>query len=154
MSYDETPKLKALHSCYAALTGGIRPWDMEKLGHWRHWAAKFTEDDLRLVVAHIKSRIAEGQGFQAQLSFRNIVLDHMKFEDRLVEARSDQRAKNALKRRPVVNKPRESVLRATGRTSEKQTPERPANDIVPKTKEEMAVFFAKCRKDANLEERA
>lgn len=106
---DETPNATRLHNLYCSLTGLQLKLMMREVFAWNAFTAHgFTEDDLRLVVPHLKAKIKAGRKWPSALLFRNLIEREDFFNEELSEAK-------ALARVPKVDKGRESVLRATGR---------------------------------------
>jgi hypothetical protein len=83
----------------------------------------YNENDLRLVIEVLRRKIKVGPNTLACLKFSNLIGDIEKFQESLSEAR-------AMSRLPKVDKSRESVLKATGRTTTKDTPPQTAEQVL------------------------
>lgn len=106
--------VERLHKLFVSLTGRDIPLDIQgvRAHQWFDWAAEgFTDDDLRLVVAHVRKGIRDGRRNEGALKFVNLIGEPLRFGEDLAEAK-------ALARVPKVDKGRESVLRATGRSTQ------------------------------------
>lgn len=108
---DETPKLQALHDCYCRCTGLTMGF---RLLAWQAFSAKFTVEDLSLVIRHLKRKLS-GDRLRTALKFHYLIENLEYFEEDLAEAR-------ALARVPAPRPNRESMLRATGRDAQPATP--------------------------------
>lgn len=109
---DEMPNATRMHKLYCSLTGLDLKLMMREVFAWNAFAAHgFTEDDLKLVVPNIKAKIKAGRKWPSALLFRNLIENESNFNEELSEAK-------ALARVPKVDKGRESVLRATGRSTQ------------------------------------
>lgn len=112
--------IQSLHHTYCDITGLGLTLDANRERGWYDWlkhrpAEPFTEDDLKLVVAHLKKGIREGTRRAQALLFRNLIVSCDHFEEDLAIARAEARI-------PYRDKQREAALRATGRpTVEKDT---------------------------------
>ncbi len=105
--------IQKLHALYVALTGLEIRLDMAREREWFEWARRgFTEDDLRLVILHIKRGITAQKRNPGALKFRNLICQPDYFEEDLAEAKSLQ---TVAKRQFKENAAKASVLRATGR---------------------------------------
>lgn len=108
---DARKRIEGLHGLYVGLTGLQLRLDMQREQEWFWWLQRgFTEEDLRLVVGHLKRGIAAGKRNPGALKFSNLIVPVDYFEEDLAEARARTRAHNT---RPDVGKA--EVLRATGR---------------------------------------
>jgi hypothetical protein len=99
--------------------------DMPKIMAWSMWQAHgWTAEDLKLVVRHLKTKIAQERKWPSALQFRNLIERPDLFEEELAEAR-------ALARIPVIDPGRKQALLATGRSTQVvQTEPRPAGDVI------------------------
>jgi hypothetical protein len=101
--------IQELHRLYVELTGMALRLDMAREQEWVTWIqAGHTAEDLRLVVAHLKRGIREGERRPGALKFRNLIGQVDYFEEDLAMAK-------ALARKAHVDSGRAAVLRATGR---------------------------------------
>lgn len=115
---------RILHSAYQRLTGLDLPYTMRGHFMWENWSANgFGSEDLRLVVAHIKTFYREAPKIMAvSLRFSKLIGDTETFSELLAEAKARGRV------RPETN--RQAVLRATGRKSEEDPPVRSAAQVM------------------------
>lgn len=105
---DVTPGLQALHTAYCQATGLALLFTFARLRAWELWSVNgWTAEDLRLVVRHLKTKIAADRKWPSALQFRNLIERTDLFEEELAEARAHAR-------RPVTSE-RERVLQASGR---------------------------------------
>ena len=104
---------RLIHSAYCKFTGNYDlVLTMSRHYQWNAWKAQgWTEDDLLLVIKNIKNKIRMGRKWDSALRFSKLIGDTESFGEELCEAR-------ALARVPKVDKAKESVLKATGRTNE------------------------------------
>lgn len=109
---DETPRATQFHNLYCSLTGLQLKLMMREVFAWSAFVAHgFTEDDLRLVVPHIKAKIKAGRKWPSALLFRNLIEREDLFNEELSEAKAASRV-------PKVDQGKEEVLRATGRPTQ------------------------------------
>lgn len=83
--------MKSLHSSYCSLSGLNLDLDMWRERCWFEWSRKFTEADLKLVIAHIKSTIENPTIRLRMLSFRYLISQLDNFEEYLAQAKALQR---------------------------------------------------------------
>lgn len=103
---------KSIHQVYCNITNRDLAMSMPMHFMWNDWKAKgWTQDDLELVVRHIKSLIQINRRRPESLRFYNLIQNHDSFAMDLADAR-------ALARSPRLDKAKLSVLRATGREPE------------------------------------
>jgi len=92
---------------------------------WGLFASRFTQDDLRLVIRHIKRQAGKGRNVRS-LKLRTFLLGPMALEDfeqDLAEAR-------AVKRQHNGDAGRASILRATSRPGEPEPPFKSLDQIM------------------------
>ena len=108
---DITPGIAATHAVYCNITDRALLMTSRHLWAWEIWKAKgFTEDDLRLVVRHIKNLIKLNRRRPESFRFHLLVEDTDRFAEDLAEAR-------AAARTPKTDYGRREVLKATGRAT-------------------------------------
>ncbi len=118
------PQIKELHACYGRMSGLEVPLTLGRMFQWEVFCKQgYNENDLRLVIEVLRRKIKVGPNTLACLKFSNLIGDIEKFQESLSEAR-------AMSRLPKVDKSRESVLKATGRTTTKDTPPRTAEEVL------------------------
>lgn len=118
MSLPTTQDTEKIHAQYRAFTGMDIAYTMECRFYWEAFlVAGLTESDLACVVRYIKGRMKKGRREIESLAMRNLVRNLQNFREDLATARAESR-------NTVTETPRQSVLRATGRTAE--TPEKTA----------------------------
>lgn len=132
------------HNLYVKLTDLPILWSTDRRYAWELFCLRFTEDDLRTVIAFLKGKRSRGQPARS-LSFRSLIsgpgsLDY--FEEDLAEARA--------RRIPVVDQGKASVLRATGRNGEPQAEAVPIAQVIGRTPEELKAFYDKCKREAGI----
>lgn len=116
-------QLRSLHNIYILMTGQQPPYSTCERRWWEWSKAGFAEDDLRLVIEHVKRENKKREfGFQLSLRFDKIIGDIERFGDCLGSARAEQRARDfkAKHSYPVA---KQEVLRATGRSDAPPLPE-------------------------------
>lgn len=119
---DDTPRATQFHRLYCSLTGLDLKLMMRQVFAWNAFVAHgFTEDDLRLVIPHLKAKIREKRKWPSALLFSNLIENESNFNEELSEAR-------ALARKPKVDHGKESVLRATGRPTQHEYKVTPAGE--------------------------
>ena len=120
-------------------TGLPNPFTMTKQYAWEAWLThRWEAPELKLVIAHLKRKIARGQKWESALAFRNLIEDPEKFAEALSEA-------VAHSRQHKLNPNKASVLRATGR-EERSVPipiARSAGDVL--RGDEALAALLKCR---------
>jgi hypothetical protein len=119
---DLTAQIRSLHLQYVQLTGLKITLSMDLMQSWERWMVynkedPFTDADLCLVVRGIQVGLKKGKRNPGALKFDNLIENPRGFDQDRAQYRSER---TALARQPKVNEARESVLRATGRTSEQQ----------------------------------
>lgn len=114
-----------IHSIYCQLTQRDMPYSMQMHFAWNAWKYHgWGEDELKLVVNHIKNLIAKGRRYPESFRFNNLIMDTIRFQEDLSEAR-------ALSRIPKLDQGKASVLKATGRPVQPATPDaKPAGEIL------------------------
>ncbi len=104
----------AIHAVYCNATSFDLVLTMSRHYAWSAFkAAGWTAKDLVLVIDHLKAKIKRGHKWSSCLRFYPLICRLDEFEEELQEAR-------ALARIPKVDKVKESVLKATGRTTQPQ----------------------------------
>lgn len=137
----------AMHALYQALTGYVIEMNCSRRFAWELICLKFDENDLRLLVRHLKSKARNGKPARALL-FRSFVAGPSSvefWEEDLQEARAEARQS-----RPT---PRSDILRASGRLEPTQSTARPAAAIaldLVREKEAFAARMAELRASLNL----
>ena len=97
-----------IHAVYVRITNRPVIYDTRKYFAWQSWLAMgWTEADLRLVVAFILRRIKEGKRWQESLRFGNLIENHERFADDLIDAKMAERQ--------VKPTPRAKLLASVGR---------------------------------------
>jgi len=107
-------KIESIHALYWKLTSQFLKLDMNREHTWQMFLKRFTEDDLRLVIAHLKKGIDDGERRIGCLRFSNLIEQTDRFEEELAMARAyyrnnkpqTNRAKAIKVFRPEVNEPR------------------------------------------------
>ena len=88
-------QIESLHAAYQALTGHSIFLNMTREMEWFAWLRfrrpPFTEEDLRLVVAHLKRGIQSQKRNPGALKFSNLIGSPDFFEEDLSEARARSR---------------------------------------------------------------
>lgn len=122
---NETEEVRPLHDLYCKLTNREMPLSITMIFSWVQWKSHgWGEDELHLVVNHIKTMISKGRRYRESFRFNNLIMDTMRFQEDLSEAR-------ALSRIPKVDQGKASVLRGTFRPAEPSTPDaKPAGEIL------------------------
>ncbi len=106
---DITPPLASIYAIYCNITERALLMTSRHLWAWEIWKAKgFTEDDLRLVVCHIKNLIKLNRRRPESFRFHLLVEDTDRFAEDLAEARAAARI-------PKMDYGKREVLRETGR---------------------------------------
>lgn len=127
MSIKALEQIKKLHAAYCTLTGFRISLDMMREGVWFEWLRKgFTQEDLQLVVRHLRKGINDGQRNAGALKFSNLIgqVDH--FEEDLAMARAGQKVAKA-----AGDPNRAAVLQQTGRgPAAKATEARAVGDVL------------------------
>lgn len=109
MSMDALQRIQQLHALYVELTGFEIRLDSSRENDWFLWLkAGFCEDDLKIMVHHLRKGIQAGSRQAAALKFRNLIGQPDYFEEDLAEAKARMRS-------PKLDPARENVLRASGR---------------------------------------
>lgn len=104
-------RIEKLHLLYVELTGIDIRLTPDREQDWFLWCkAGFKEEDLRVLVAHIRKGIGSGNRNAGALKFRNLIGQVDYFEEDLGMARCELRIAK-LKQ----GGPREQVLRESGR---------------------------------------
>jgi hypothetical protein len=143
MSQDMHQRIMELHGLYVQLTGFEIRLDAGRDGDWFRWLkAGFTEDDLKIMVCHLRKAILHKSRNAGAMKFRNLIGNVDYFEEDLAEAK-------AAMRKPVVNQARASVLEASGRPAdwkpmtddrgqmtEKKPDAKPVSEVIEKQFEE------------------
>lgn len=112
-----------MHELYCRLSGVKLPLSLPRIWAWERFMANHTENDLRLVVRHLRNKIRLGRKWSTCLLFSNLIQNEENFTEALGEARSIQRAP-----KPHAA---DSALRATGRPPmAKETTARSAAQIL------------------------
>lgn len=134
-------RIQGLHALYVQLTGFEIRLDAGRENDWFLWLKfGFSEDDLKVMVYHLRKGIQAGTRQLAALKFRNLIGQPDYFEEDLAEAKARMRV-------PKVDAAREGVLKASGRpgaahagTERMAAPEppaaRPVSDVIKKQFEE------------------
>ncbi len=124
---DETPRATHFHRLYCALTGLDLKLMMRQIFAWNAFCAHgFTEDDLKLVIPHLKAKIRAKQKWPSAILFTNIIENIDNFNQELSEARSKARAPKPLQGA--------DVRQATGRPTQAPTaPARSAAEVIRDT---------------------
>lgn len=133
-------QIQALHAAYVSATGLDIRLDISREREWFEYVNKgFTQEDLRLVIEHLKRGIREQRRNPGALKFRNLIGQLDYFEEDLAEARALTRAKKAGQ---TIEPGKAAVLRASGRESASQaSPERRVQEIIEsKGFQELAKF--------------
>lgn len=117
-----TPPITSIHSLYCSLTGFQLALDMHREAVWFDYLRRFTADDLRTVVRHLKQQAKQGRAARS-LKFRSLIVNLDYFEEDLAEARAVARGTN-----PYTD--RDSVLAATGRIDTNTPLPRSAHQIL------------------------
>lgn len=132
---DESVSVQPLHSAYCRLTGRPLTMLMRHIFAWKSFQAHgWNEDDLRLVVNLLKTKIAAKQKWTSCLDFHNVIENESNFSEALAEAKSMARAP-----KPT---PRDRILRQTGHAVPQKETVRTAAQILAAMKavEEMRRF--------------
>jgi hypothetical protein len=87
-----TPDLKSLHDEYCSRTGMDIAFNMTRERVWQEWMAfnkekPFTLDDLKTVIAYLRSKIRTGNRNDGALKFSNLIGSPDFFEEDLALAR-------------------------------------------------------------------
>lgn len=130
-------QIKSIHALYGALTSNWLHLDMNRERIWYEFLKRFTEEDLRLVIAHLQTGIKKGYRYMPCLRFSRLIepLDH--FEEQLNEARANSRNNKPQSNREQAIK----VLRP-------QTPQAPQIDNSKPISEIMPELLKKMREAA------
>lgn len=133
------------HHLYVKLTALPIVFGSDRRFAWELFCLRFTEDDLRTVIAFLKEKKAKRQPARS-LSFRSLIsgpgsLSY--FEEDLAEARATRRI-------PVVDHGKAAILKASGREAQPQSEAVPIGKVIGNTPEEMKAFFEKCKTEAGL----
>ena len=106
-------QIKALHAMFCDLTDASLTLNLYRMDIWRLWARRgLGEEDLKLVVTHLRRGIRDGKRNLGALRFSNLIERPDLFEEEVSQARAELR--NA---RPQAT-PKDRVLSATGRVSD------------------------------------
>lgn len=109
MSQDIPQRIAQLHALYVELTGQDVRLDSSRENAWFLWIKMgFSEDDLKVMVYHLRKGIQAGTRQLAALKFRNLIGQPDYFEEDLAEAKARMRV-------PKIDQARASVLGASGR---------------------------------------
>jgi hypothetical protein len=104
--------IESLHRAYVQLTGLDIRLDMARESDWFLYLKKgFDQDDLRLVIAHLKKGIQSGARNPGALKFRNLIVQLDYFEEDLAQARAEARIKKP-------DRARASILKSSNRGDE------------------------------------
>lgn len=115
--------LRALHAVFCELSGQQPPYSTCERRLLEFHNAGFAEDDLRLVIEHVKRENKKRDfGFQLSMRFDKLIGDIERFGDLLGSSRADKRARD-FKARNSYPAAKAEVLRATGRPDSKPLPE-------------------------------
>jgi hypothetical protein len=110
ITMNQQERVKSLHDLYQTLSGLEITLTMQGIYTWEAWLAKgFCEDDLRLVIEHLRRKVKDGKRMISTLRFSKLIGYTDYFAEDLAEAR-------ALARKPVVDSGKAQALASTGRT--------------------------------------
>lgn len=115
---DTIAQVKKLHAAYVMLSGQRITLNAQREREWWDWLQfrkedPFTEESLRVVIAHIRRGIRDGKRNVGALKFRNLIGCPDFFEEDLEEALSHQR-------KATVPPARAAALHASGRPADSQ----------------------------------
>ena len=117
-------RTKSLHDLYVLLTGRPTRWDMSRLHFWERYLAHYNEEDLRLVVSHLRWQIKSGRNYAPCLWFQNLICDLDRFDEHLGDARAALRNK-------IKHEPKEQVqLEAGIQPARPKDNFRPIGDVI------------------------
>lgn len=125
MNPDPSGQLKALHETYCRLTGLELRFGFEAESIWYSWQREgYTEEDLTVTVAYIQRLYCKNPRILAPcLRLHKLIGDLLNFGEMNAEARKIVRVKEQ-------HAARDSVLRATGRTTETPKDAVPLADVL------------------------
>lgn len=124
MNPEPEVQLRTLHRLYCELTDYMPPFLTCQRRLLEFVNAGFAEDDLRLIIEHIKHLNRKRElAYRLSLRFNHVVGDLERAGDILGEARAHKRARD-FKAKHSYSEQKASVLRASGRPDAPAVPER------------------------------
>ena len=120
----DKPTPSELHEVYCNATGIHMTLTMSRIFAWDKWISHgWTKADLLLVIGLLKQKIKERKKWDTCTNFFHVVQDTENFDELLGEARARARV-------PKVDKGKQSVLEATGRTTPQKHKVKSAQQIL------------------------
>jgi hypothetical protein len=124
---DKSQEIEILHDLYVKLTGQDVRLDMARQRQWFDWIRQgFNQEDLRLVVRHIKRGIGEHQRNQGALKFANLIGMPDRFEEDLAQARAVYGKRRSVDTKPAM--PMKRIPAPGEKPLADKTPEEIANE--------------------------
>jgi hypothetical protein len=136
MTRDIRAEVAPAHALYCGLTMQKLDLTLGRMFCWERFLLKFSLDDMKLTINHIKRGIRHGQRNIGALKFSNLIERMDKFEEDLAQARGDQERFS----KPRMNPGKAQVLRQTHRESEYQSPVVRSGEVLIKRTEFAAML--------------